>query len=156
MTIDGVEVHDTFKVGDIIAFRRLFFTHYGMYIGDGKVIHRDKHYDKATKTHSFNVAISQLEDVPGRPMLAYTEWMTDSLKKVPTQLALENAYSQIGDGKYNVLFENCEHFVTSVRFKQKVSRQVRRVRTIAISLFGIVSVVIAKNLKCVHKNKKLY
>lgn len=114
------------KAGDIIAFRRLFFTHYALYIGDGMVIHRDKYAGKA------RVAIAHIGDIPGKISIATDTYSGVGLKRIGTDECIARAMTHIGETKYNVLTENCEHFVTEHRFDNRVSNQVRNLRNVCM------------------------
>jgi hypothetical protein len=117
------------RQGDIIAFKRLFFTHYALYIGDGMVIHRDKFAGKA------QVAITYLSEIPGEPYVANEQF--SGLKRVSTETSIKNAKDRIGETRYNLLTANCEHFVTEHRYNVVMSNQVRQIKSIVICALGL-------------------
>ena len=119
-----------FQKGDIIEFKRTFYSHFGLCIGNGMILHKDKN------GFTSRVKISGIGEIPGKPKLANDCY--PKLKRVPTEVTLELGLAQIGDPKYNILFENCEHFVTGIRFDRKMSNQVHRVRAITLLVLGFL------------------
>jgi hypothetical protein len=101
------------KKGSILEYKRAggLFYHYGMYIGDDKVIHRDK---------GTGVIITGLDDMIGEMRI-----VSPKCHRVPTEQAIHTAF-EIKDGEYNPITKNCEHFVNFVRYRKKSSRQVRK------------------------------
>ena len=101
------------KKGSILEYKRAggLFYHYGMYIGDNKVIHRDK---------GIGVVVSELNDMIGDMRIT-----SPKCPRVPTEQAIHTAFD-IQDKEYNPITKNCEHFVNYVRYRKKSSRQVRK------------------------------
>lgn len=116
------------KRGDILEYKRAggLFYHYGMYIGDQKVIHRDKGY---------GVLVSHLDDMVGEMRVT-----TPRCPRVPTEQAINIAF-EIQDTEYNPITKNCEHFVNFIRYKKVKSKQVRK----AIFLAGYILYLILMN-----------
>jgi len=101
------------KKGSILEYKRAggLFYHYGMYIGDNKVIHRDK---------GTGVIVTGLDDMIGEMRI-----VSPKCHRVPTEQAIHTAF-EIKDEEYNPITKNCEHFVNFVRYRKKSSRQVRK------------------------------
>jgi len=132
------------KVGDIIAFRRRFYKHYALYIGNDQVIHRDN--DGLFSKHKSKVKITNIYDVPGIPIIDNESY--SNLKKIPTEITLNLALSHLDDeGDYNLFLNNCEHFVTNIKFNIKVSKQIKRIRKIGLFTFLCIVGLIRMNLK---------
>lgn len=119
------------KMGDVIAFKRPLFTHYGLYIGNGMIVHRDKMGGRP------KVAISPMYDVPGNISIANNEYEKNNMKRVATEEAIRRAVSQVGDTEYNLITSNCEHFVTENKYGSSVSNQVNALRNIFIVSIGL-------------------
>lgn len=134
-----MSVNDTVspKPGDVIAYRRRFFTHYGLYIGNGMIVHRDK--DKMDGRPQ--VAISPLHDVPGTISIANNEYEKNNnamkFKRVMTDEAIRRAVSQVGDTEYNLITANCEHFVTENKYGSRISNQVDALRNVLVLSIGL-------------------
>ncbi|MGK7919496.1 MAG: lecithin retinol acyltransferase family protein [Trichodesmium sp.] len=88
------------------------YEHHGIDYGDGTVIH----YRKGTETIE---RTSQREFTDGR---------TIYVKRYPTRYipdtVIQRAESRLGERKYNIIFNNCEHFatwcITGVNYSQQV------------------------------------
>ena len=120
------------RPGDIIGFKRMFFTHYGIFIGNGLIVHRDKSHGRPS------VAISQLSDVPGSPFIANDQYTkTPGLRRIDTEEVIDKAIEKIGETDYNLITANCEHFVTQHKYNKSVSHQVSKVRNIS-ALTGLL------------------
>ncbi|KAB7653422.1 lecithin retinol acyltransferase family protein [Plesiomonas shigelloides] len=107
--------------GDHLVSSRLGYQHHGLYIGNGKVIHYSgfsELFDKGS------IQITTLDDfgqghsvsVINHPISIY-----DANERV------ERAYSKLGEDSYNLIFNNCEHFVNWCFNGFKTSSQVNNV-----------------------------
>ena len=120
--------------GDHVCVRRRgrFYTHHGIYMGDGKVIHfagsiREKIDPKVYETdlsHFLKGGILRRRDYK---------------KRLPAPETIRMAKQQLLDGSYSTIWNNCEHFATYCATGKKRSRQVRR----AISGLSTVAVGVA-------------
>jgi hypothetical protein len=128
MLKNPIIMQHNYKPGDIIAFKRRFYSHYGIYIGDDKILHKDNHSRDLNifkKTNS-NVSITDINSIYGIQRLANDEYK--NFKALPFEESLELGLSQVGQGNYNLLLNNCEHFVTHIRFQKKISKQIRNIQ----------------------------
>ncbi|USR91534.1 lecithin retinol acyltransferase family protein [Phormidium yuhuli AB48] len=108
--------------GDQIYVIRPFFNldglyeHHGIDCGDSTVIHYSKQEDEATVKRTSVATFSQ-----GKPI--YT-------RQYPAhyiaETTLQRAQSRLGERKYNLLFNNCEHFATWCKTGISDSKQVRK------------------------------
>ena len=147
------------KPGDVIGVSRSFYDHYGIYIGDGKVIH----YADKTKDFGRNVSIyeTDLKDFtqgskdyfvlhfpktggPPRKLRSSTNFnvnprehtgIFDFLFKAKYKLfspeeTIERAKSRLGESSYNFTRNNCEHFALWCKTGISFSRQVDMVLSI--------------------------
>jgi len=117
-------------LGDHICVRRRgkFYTHHGIYIGGGKVIHftgsiREKVDPEVHET-----------DLP-RFLKGGILRRRDYKERLPASETINFAKEQLSDGSYSMIWNNCEHFATYCATGKKKSRQVRR----AISGLGTVA-----------------
>lgn len=93
------------KQGDHLVSSRLGYTHHGLYIGDGMVIHYS--------------GFSEFVDKGTIEITSFTEFSQGSDVSVKTHLAsiyaaderIQRAYEKLGEDSYNLVFNNCEHFV---------------------------------------------
>ena len=96
------------------------FAHHGIYVGEGKVIHYGALvYDIIRKPVE---EVTLAEFAGGRPVFVVQH---DSL---PFEVAaiIERARSRLGEHKYRLLSNNCEHFVEWCLYDEQRSFQVER------------------------------
>ena len=138
------------KVGDVIGISRGIYEHFGIYIGNGKVIHYasldgdiseeneireawiDQFLDGATKFYSIDFerinrdirrkkildsGISTLAELKKR-FQEGTEYSIYSPKET-----IKRAKSKIGEHRYNLLKNNCEHFAFWCKTGEKECNQ---------------------------------
>ena len=111
------------RVGDHLAVRRLLgaYTHHGVYVGDGKVVHFD-----GEPLRGRDAAI-RLVDLHVFERGARSR-VVDAASPLDPAAVLERAFEALGEGwgPYRLLVRNCEHFATWCRRGEVRSRQVRR------------------------------
>ncbi len=117
--------------GDHICVRRRgrFYTHHGIYMGDGKVVHfagsiREK-IDQVV--HETDLSRFLKDGIVRRR--GYKQ-------RLPASETIRIAREQLSDRSYSMIWNNCEHFATYCATGKKKSRQVRR----ALSGMGTVAV----------------
>jgi hypothetical protein len=104
--------------GDHIFVYRLGYTHHGIDVGDGTVIHYTGEVGQKT-----NAAVRQTpitEFAKGCDTHVQQYGMYDDASKT-----LERATSRLGENKYHLFFRNCEHFATWCKTGQHWSEQVK-------------------------------
>ena len=104
----------------IYVYRELFniggiYEHHGIDCGDDTVIHYRKPSEVIERTSlaTFN-----------RGNLVYLKQYTEGFCFVP-EVVVERAESRLGEQKYNLLFNNCEHFATWCKIGISDSKQIR-------------------------------
>ncbi|KAE9301538.1 hypothetical protein PF008_g22722 [Phytophthora fragariae] len=133
-----------FVVGDVLLFPgSMMFRHLALYIGDGYVVHfwSDTLGKRSIRIDSV-AKVRRASGAPERWTEELDEWM--GLEAFPQNVMLERAGSRLGDEGYSILTNNCEHFVTWVRYGQKrspqISSHVRQAADITVMLVGGVVV----------------
>ncbi|PNH93679.1 lecithin retinol acyltransferase family protein [Vibrio diazotrophicus] len=107
--------------GDHLVSSRLGYDHHGLYLGSGEVIHYSGFSELLDKG---SIEITTLED--------FEQGSKSSVKNhlVSVYYAderVERAYSKLGEDSYNLIFNNCEHFVNWCFNGFKTSSQVNKV-----------------------------
>lgn len=144
----------TLERGDAVEFKRSCYSHWGLYIGNGKIIHMtsprpdaesgSSHLSSGCSTCGLNIdkAIIKIDDffyVAGGSK-AYKNNSKD--KYLPVRSVDEiiaYARSLIGKINYNCLWQNCEHFVSCCRNYKPTSEQADTVKTVgAVAFVGAV------------------
>ncbi len=126
--------------GDHICVKRKgrFYTHHGIYMDDGKVIH-------------FAGSIREKID----PVVHETDLSRflkggilrrrDYKQRLPASETIRIAREQLSDRSYSMIWNNCEHFATYCATGKKKSRQIKRVlsglSTVAV---GVVLFVLTR------------
>lgn len=94
------------------------FYHHGIYCGNNRVIHYASpygfsiiNYDSMTICETEITVFSQNNEVEVRILTGAEKKLCRSTKNI-----LEIAYNRIGEKKYDILFNNCEHFVNECIF----------------------------------------
>lgn len=83
----------------------LGYTHHGIYVGDGKVVHYGALMFNVIRRPVEEVSLSSFTE--GRPVfvVAHCEAGFDAAE------AISRARSRLGEKRYRLLSNNCEHFV---------------------------------------------
>ena len=141
------------KRGDVIGVHRMggAYDHYGIYTGNSKIIHfsnegsdfgGDIRVRRATlsqfKNGKSNVFVVDFEayrdylenpelfDFAGLFKLAIDSFFDNELTLYSPEETVERAESQLGEGGYNLVFNNCEHFAVWCKTGKHESSQVKR------------------------------
>ena len=127
--------------GDIIGVKRMFYFHYGVYTGDDKVIHYsgDRGDLKGKKTVRrgtmkefldgkkvfFELVFPETHQKPDKE----TRYETQNIKYhlYSPEETVKRAESRLGEDKYNLALNNCEHFAIWCKTDISESYQVKTV-----------------------------
>ena len=119
------------RFGDIVRVEAGQFYHYGIYAGDDEIIQFGPTPDARHSLLDRDIRVCT-SDVNGFLKGGFLEVASLSLperiKAAPPKEVVGRARSRIGEGGYDVLTNNCEHFVNACVFGVKSSEQVDSVR----------------------------
>lgn len=126
------------KYGDQIRVNRGFYSHHGIYASKKSVIH----FAPPGKTDTLDPSAARIIETSLDEFLkggilevrSYTEEELQS-KRQPKEI-VECALSHLGEGGYDIISNNCEHFSNLCAFGSKKSNQVENVFSL---LFGVGS-----------------
>jgi hypothetical protein len=121
------------------------YTHHGIYIGNEKVVH---YSGLAKKLNSGPVEEVSLEEFIGGN--SYRVIPHDSPKFSPDE-AIKRAVERIGEEKYNLFINNCEHFVQWCLYDRAQSRQVEKGIALASRALPVAPV---KYIASVYETKR--
>ncbi|KAH0616453.1 hypothetical protein JD844_027556 [Phrynosoma platyrhinos] len=112
------------KPGDMIQFQMPLFQHWGIYVGDGDVVHFALPAVKVIPL-KFKVRKARVKDVtPVLTFAVYNKYDKDHFP-LPPDRVVKRAEHMVGKVmKYDAGRANCEHFVTLMRYNIAISRQV--------------------------------
>lgn len=95
-----IEKSDKFIIGDHVYIQCIGFTHHGLYVGNGRVIHYSQGSVQSDTLEDFSEARS-----------IYVKSEMDSPLKYSRSRVVSRAESRLYESEYNLVFNNCEHFV---------------------------------------------
>ncbi|KAH9488126.1 Phospholipase A and acyltransferase 3 [Bulinus truncatus] len=177
-------VFEDLKPGDRVQFQKNIYSHWAIFIGNGKIAHlvgADDDDQIDTRFHlkhkftisgkTFNKAKVCIDDfwavVGGHK--AFISNCDDKFSPMETNKIVERAKNSTGLVGYNVIYSNCEHFATWCRYDVCESSQVNRfLLTVAIfvagmsSSIGIIVDITSKreNLQCliswIYKSSNIF
>ena len=142
------------KFGDIISVNRGLYRHFGIYAGNDRVIHYHKNRANGNKATIMETSMSEflansksykvddnsevreiIQDLilfPISPFVSTVSLASDVYRKISrkeysAEETVARARSKIGETNYNIMTNNCEHFVEFCKTGVKHSGQVANV-----------------------------
>lgn len=96
-----------FKIGDHLVSPRMYhsYTHHGLYIGKNEVIHYSGFADGMKRGKIERASIQEFANGHSIRIEKHKN------RKYTEEKSIDRAESRLGEDWYNVLFNNCEHFV---------------------------------------------
>ncbi|NXA16270.1 HRSL1 enzyme, partial [Sapayoa aenigma] len=120
--------------GDLIEIKRPLYQHWALYLGDGYVINVTPVDEGAPSlfvstvsmfTRNAKIKKQLLKEVVGNDDWHVNNKYDRSCTPLPVEEIIRRAERYIGrEVTYDVLSNNCEHFVTMLRYGEGVSDQV--------------------------------
>ncbi|MDE7263280.1 MAG: lecithin retinol acyltransferase family protein [Anaeroplasmataceae bacterium] len=123
------------KYGDQIRVSRGFYSHHGIYASKDQVIH----FAPPGKTDVLDPSAARIietsleEFLKGGVLEVRTYTEEEAQKRRRPEEIVSSALSHLGEGGYDLVSNNCEHFSNYCAFGSKQSNQVDRVMSL---LFG--------------------
>lgn len=92
------------QVGAHVVTSRAFYIHHGIYLGNGLVVHY-RGFERGLRMGPIEtVSIEQF--TRGRPL----QVLVEATSRFSSAEIVQRAMSRIGENRYHVLANNCEHF----------------------------------------------
>lgn len=129
------------KVGSHLITSRALYTHHGIYAGRNKVVHYSGLADQFT---SGPIEVTTLESFSGGQDIIVRGYTNP---KHVGESALERAKSRLGENKYDLHGNNCEHFCTWVITGRSNSKQVEKAEDFIDVLIPGVALISALKLR---------
>ena len=127
-----------------IAISRGLYTHHGIYMRNGKVIHYSGFAEFGKKGAIEETSFEEF--LGGRSDLKIIEYSSNMNTYTPEQV-MERALSRVGENSYNLIFNNCEHFacwcVTGKERSDQVDYVMKQTSEAAVSYALIRSGLVA-------------
>lgn len=121
------------KVGDHLIVSRTFYTHHGIYAGEGIVIHYSGFSDGPT---SGPVVFDTLETFSGGRAITIRKYSSPSFKG---KAVVRRADSRLGENEYDLHSNNCEDFCSWAITGKHRSAQVDFVETVVGCIFPVAA-----------------
>lgn len=112
--------------GDQIRVNRGMYFHHGIYASDDCVIHFAPPLNaQSINPEAARIITTSLEQFLGEGVLEVRIYNEQELKEKRTPSEIVNyALAHLGEGGYDLVKNNCEHFSNDCAFGRKVSAQV--------------------------------
>lgn len=118
---------DSIPVGAHLISPRRFYIHHGIYLGGGEVAH---YSGFSSSFRSGPIEVTDLEHFAlGKPVWRFQEQCNYSSREI-----VDRARSRLGENRYRVFSNNCEHFcswcISGESYSAQVSAYLRRPRDV--------------------------
>ena len=127
------------KVGDHLVTPRTGYTHHGIYIGNGKVIHYSGLADGLESGPVEETDIETFSNKKGFTVKTYKN-------AFPEEEIIRRAKSRVGESSYSVFHNNCEHFCMWCVVGDHVSVQVDNATWVGAPSAGTVAGLVARGV----------
>lgn len=106
------------NIGDHLVSGRMGYEHHGLYIGSEKVIH---YAGLSAGMNKGSIEVTSLKEfAQGNSVRTKSSYFS---RYTPSE-RVARAYSRVGEDEYNILTNNCEHFVCWCFYNLKISNQI--------------------------------
>ncbi|QXI50729.1 MULTISPECIES: lecithin retinol acyltransferase family protein [Pseudomonas] len=113
-----IEALDEVPVGAHLISPRRFYIHHGIYLGAGAVAH---YSGFSGALEAGPIEVTDLEHfASGRPV-----WIVEQPARYPANEVAHRARSRLGENRYSLFANNCEHFCSWCLTGESYSAQVR-------------------------------
>lgn len=117
------------KYGDIVRVKLGDIYHYGIYVNNEEIVQFGLPINSLNRDYSkIKVCVSDLKTFLNGGLLERGEVDVFDLQKKSADEIVACARKRIGEGGYNIFYNNCEHFANECAFGQKKCSQVDAVR----------------------------
>lgn len=144
-TNSEIGTSDSIKKGDILFVDRGLYKHYGIYAGNGMVIHySDKNSNFGT---DIKIQEASLDDFASGFEVKVCQLDEKKYTLYSGEETLKRAYSRLGEKNYNLIFNNCEHFAVWCKTGISDSDQVNKIiRTAVVLSIGALAYTVIKKI----------
>ncbi|XP_040266326.1 phospholipase A and acyltransferase 3-like [Bufo bufo] len=144
--------------GDLIEFIRPFYQHWGIYVGNGYVVHLTDQEGWSSLSSAFGASAvvrkDRLEDVAYGCSYKVNNKYDEKIQPYPREKVVQAALELVGRTMpYSVTSANCEHFATELRYGKGFSDQVVNAATYSAVGGGIFAAALA-TIVVVARNRR--
>jgi len=125
--------------GDVVVADRILYKHYGIYVGNNRVIHFSGGAGGEINPLDAKIIETSLSDFLDGSALYVEE--SDEAGAFPPDVIVKRALSMVGKlkGDYNLAINNCEHFTHWCKYGTKRSGQVS---TVVKAVAGVAAIAL--------------
>ena len=135
--------------GDIIFVNRGLYRHYGVYVGNNRVVHFAAKKENETNAKDAHIQETDLSYfIRGDVLEIEPERHGQSIFSAADTVARAKSLVGQGKGEYNLVFNNCEHFAIWCATGMPVSSQVNRVTKRLLGNRGFNFIVALSQKRC--------
>ena len=119
-------------LGDHLWVHRGGYEHHGIDDGEGCVVHYAGGKGHEGTSNSSAVQRCKMQQFSDGAVVNIRTYQSAEKQRVfPPEVVVQRAYSRVGENKYHLVFNNCEHFATWCKCNKHRSAQAssRRVST---------------------------
>lgn len=110
------------KYGDIIRVKVKFYHHYGIFVDEDCVVQFGMPDNTGVNPDDIEVITTNIDTFRNGGAVETAAFsVLERMKKQSSEKIVETALSRIGEKGYNILHNNCEHFVNECVFGEAES-----------------------------------
>ncbi len=122
---------DAPKIGDIIRTKVNFYYHYGIFADENCVIQFGMPDNTGIDPDTIKVITTDIKTFSNGVTVEKANLSaSEKIKRYPPKKSVEIALSRVGETGYNILHNNCEHFVNECVFGESKSTFLDDVRSV--------------------------
>ena len=119
------------KSGDIIRTKVNFYYHYGIFVNEDSVIQFGMPDNSGVDPDTIEVITTDAKTFSNGSIIETAILSaSEKIKRNPPKKTVEIALSRLGEKGYNILHNNCEHFVNECVFGESKSTFLDDVRSV--------------------------
>lgn len=124
------------QYGDQIRVNRGLYYHHGIYAGENEVYHFAAPFGSEVNPENARVICTSLSEFLKEGNVEVRSYTDSELekKKVPDEI-IAYAKKHLGEGEYDLIRNNCEHFSNRCAFGQSSSAQVEKILSFFSEVF---------------------
>jgi hypothetical protein len=100
---------EAFRLGTHLQVKRTGYTHHGIYVGNGCVVHYSGFAEMFKKG---KIELTSIDDFIGEAKDLYRVKYPAKCEVFSDDEICERALSRLNENNYNLITNNCEHFAT--------------------------------------------
>ncbi|XP_077311885.1 phospholipase A and acyltransferase 4-like [Lithobates pipiens] len=147
------------KPGDLIEFHRVAYQHWGVYVGDGYIVHLTDQEGWSSLSSAFGgtavVRKDRLESVANGCDYKVNNKYDSKCSPYPARKIVNAALKEVGKKMdYSVTSANCEHFATDLRYGEQFCDQVDNAKMYAAGGTAIAGILAAVAISSMRSNRQ--